>query len=159
MCPVCVCMCGNDLIHILQAAAVEVESLSSLTSCSTIKTSQPAGTVLHSTAPITTLGKGRLIKNINCKPMVGREAHTASQNYTHVGNKRQKQRCMVFISLNHVNGFLNPPQRQPAEERDLPAFILHLLCMFLQDLPLTVHTADLDAFWLLKHPKITDGLL
>lgn len=64
-------MCENDLIHILQAAAAVVESLSSLTSRSTIKTQQPAGAVLHSAAPITTLGKGRLIKNINCKPMVG----------------------------------------------------------------------------------------
>lgn len=44
--------------------------LSPLTSCSTIKTLQPAGAVLHSMAPITTLGKGWLIKNINCDPMV-----------------------------------------------------------------------------------------
>lgn len=39
----CVCRSRNDLIHILQAAAAAaLKSLSSLTSCSTIKTQQPA---------------------------------------------------------------------------------------------------------------------
>lgn len=103
------CLCRNDLIHILQTAAAALELLSSLTSRSTIKTQQPTSAVLHSTAPITTLGKGRLIKNINCKPIVGKKAHTSSQNYTHVGYKRQNIWCVVLL-LNHMNRFLNSPQ-------------------------------------------------
>lgn len=90
------CLCGNDLIHILPAVAA-LESFSWTTSCCTIKTQQPTRAVLHSTAPITTVGKGRLIKNINYKPWMGEKcSNSLSELYS---CRQPKTRCVDEFHL------------------------------------------------------------